>query len=119
MHGPGIGGVIYSTRVYYFVVIILRQVIRFYAQAKDEIINNPSMQKIIDMVTPINLKDIPPEFEVQIYQFFIQLVKDDMDKRTVVGKKMFEPVFNARLTAIVDMATSSSSPVNLYDPSNQ
>ena len=51
---------------------------------------------------PVNLKQIPPEFEVQIYQFFIQLVKDDMDKRTAVGKKMFEPVFSARLTAITE-----------------
>ena len=64
MHGPGMGGMVYSTRVYYYVVLILRQITRYYSLAKDEIINNPSMQKIIDMVIPVNLKDIPCEFEV-------------------------------------------------------
>ena len=31
LHGPGIGGKVYTTRTYYFVVIILRQLIRYYA----------------------------------------------------------------------------------------
>ena len=61
----------YSTRVYFFVIVILRQMIKYYAQAKEEIIRSPQLKKIVAMVEPENLKLIPAEFEIQIYQFLI------------------------------------------------
>ena len=71
LNGPGIGGVVYSTRVYYFVIVILRQIIRHYTLAKDEIIKSPSLETIILMLEPANLCNIPADFEVKIYQFLI------------------------------------------------
>lgn len=42
--------------------------IRFYAQAKETIINSSSsLQMIINMLKPDHLAKIPPEFEVKIY----------------------------------------------------
>jgi len=40
LHGTGIGEMAFSIQVYYYVIIILRQFIRYYAQAKDEIIRS-------------------------------------------------------------------------------
>ena len=45
--------------------------IKYYAQAKEEIIRSPQLKKIVAMVEPENLKLIPAEFEIQIYQFLI------------------------------------------------
>ena len=51
--------------------MILRQMIRYFALAKEEIINSPSLETIILMLEPQNLSNIPPDFEVKIYQFLI------------------------------------------------
>ena len=52
--------------------MILRQMIRYYALAKDEIIKSEkSLRTIILMVAPVNLSSIPRSFEVKIYQFLI------------------------------------------------
>ena len=109
MKGPGIGGENYSTRVYYFVIIILRQFIRHYAQAKDVIIKSPSLKIIIDMLKPENLHKTQPQFEIKIYQFLIQLVKEDMDKKAEVGRIIFEDVFKKRLELITDSGTNTAN----------
>ena len=91
--------------------MILRQMIRFYALAKDEIIRSPSLETIILMLEPQNLFSIPPDFEVKIYQFLIQLVKEDMDKKKRVGKLIFEKVFKKRLAIITQGDPGAESPV--------
>jgi hypothetical protein len=47
LHGPCIGGVIFSPAVYFYVITILRQMIKFYAQAKETIIRDSESLKII------------------------------------------------------------------------
>jgi len=78
----------------------LRQFIRFFAQAKETIVSSPSLAIIVNMLTPANIQDIPAEFEIKIYQFLIQLVKEDHNKKAVVGKLIFYNVFQERLRLI-------------------
>ena len=61
------------------------------------------------MLEPSNQGNVPTEFEVKIYQFLIQLVKEDMDKKTTVGKIIFEQVFKVRLLSILSPENSNDN----------
>ena len=90
LHGTGIGDMGFTIQVYNYVIVILRQFIRYYAQAKDQIIrNSSSLKRIIRFVVPEELHQTPPNFEKLIYQFLIQLVKEDMEKKATVGQIIF------------------------------
>lgn len=103
LHGTGIGDMNFTIQVYYYVIVILRQFIRYYAQAKDIIIRDPnSLKRIISFVVPQNLRDTPPHVEKLIYQFLIQLVKEDMEKKATVGQIIFADVFQRRLSLIAN-----------------
>ena len=70
------------------------------------------------MLKPMNLRNIPADFEIKIYQFLIQLVKEDMDKKAEVGRLIFEPVFKERLDIITDAGSvTTNSAVALFQPS--
>ena len=52
------------------------------------------------MLAPLNLLEVPFELENTIYLFLMQLVEDDMNKKAVVGRLIFEFVFKERLRLI-------------------
>ena len=61
------------------------------------------------MLKPENLHKTQPQFEIKIYQFLIQLVKEDMDKKAEVGRIIFEDVFKKRLELITDSGTNTAN----------
>ena len=72
LHGPGIRLSEYSGKVYYFVLVILRQMIKYQPQAKDEIIKDfKSLEAIIQLIRPENLDQISEDFEINVYLFLV------------------------------------------------
>lgn len=117
LNGRGVGGLEYDIRIYQSVIVILRQFIRFFAQAKDTIINSQSLQTIVNKLKPENVRRTPELFEIKIYQFLIQLVKEDMNKKYIVGQKMFKDVYQQRLRFITSENTNADQAIVLYSNS--
>ena len=76
---------------------ILRQFIKYSLTAKANIIEDISaLEAIIIMIKPENLRNTEPVLELCIYQFLVQLVKEEIINKAVVGKLIF-PVFTDRI----------------------
>ena len=72
------------------------------------------METIVGKLKPENVRRTPELFEIKIYQFIIQLVKEDMNKKYVVGQKMFKDVYQARLRLITSENTHADQAIVLY-----
>ena len=102
LHGPGIRLSEYSGKVYYFVLVILRQMIKYQPQAKDEIIkDSKSLEAIIQLIRPENLDQISEDFEINVYLFLVQLVREDIENKNIVGRLIFPQIFHRRLSGII------------------
>ena len=115
LHGPRIGNLKFDKRISYYVIIILHKLIQHFELAKNTIAESRSLRIIVHMLAPpLNLLEIPLELENTIYLFLIDLIRDDINKKEIVGKLIFETVFTERLRLISDSSKQINEAFKLY-----
>lgn len=111
LSGPGFRNTEFSIKVSYFVLIILRQMIKYSHNAKNTILQyqhkddskraKAGLEPIIAFVEPAKLHATSENLEICIYQFLTQLVREEPENKRMVGKLVFERVLQGRISRIL------------------
>lgn len=96
--GPGLRCTKFTAKVHYFVLLVLRQMIK-HSPAVKQLVMNPlyveSLQAVISLVTPGALES--ETIQLCVYELLKHLVGQDTDNKRIIGKLMIEKVFWERI----------------------
>jgi hypothetical protein len=107
LSGPSIPHVQFSLKISFFALAILRALIQYSIIPKSIFVrDNAAQEAVIKIIEVDRVKTISENVEVCVYSFFTQLIREEVDYKRIVGRKMV-PLCASRLARIQEVPFQS------------